>query len=238
MLVRSWNLFHGNTLPPRRRSYVEAMVRMVTADEPDVVCLQELPVWSLRRLQGWSEMQAVADVARGPRLPPPLDRAVTLLHNGLFRSLFTGQAQAILLRRELEVLERSVYVLNQRGWLGIGTGEPRICQIVRLRRPGGGTAVLCNLHATNSARYASEQVERAATYVLEVAQGDEPIVLAGDFNVTPDLRHHGFTEGGPGIDHILVRGDDPDPLDVWPDARRTLNGTLLSDHAPVERSLR
>lgn len=212
-------------------------MQLATADAPDVVCLQELPVWSLRRLEGWTGMRAVTDVARGPRLLPPFDRAVTLAHNGLFRSLFSGQAQAILLRRELDVLERSVYVLNERGPLGIGAGEPRICQIVRLRRQGRATFVLANLHASKSARQAGEQVARAATYVLEFARDDEPVVLAGDFNVTPDLRDHGFTEGGPGIDHVLVRGDAPSPLEVWPADRRTLNGMVLSDHAPVERSL-
>ncbi len=213
------------------------MVRLVTADEPDVVCLQELPVWSLRRLEDWSGMRAVADVARAPRLPPPLDRVITSLATGLFRSLFTGQAQAILLRRELEVLEHSVYVLNERGLLGTGAGEPRICQIVRLRRPAAGTLVLCNLHATNAPRHAREQVERATRYVLELADDREPVVIAGDFNVTPDLRHLGLGEGAPGIDHVLVRGDEAARLEVWPDERRTLNGMLLSDHTPVERTL-
>ena len=36
MVVRSWNLFHGNTSPPRRRAYLEEIVRLATADEPDV----------------------------------------------------------------------------------------------------------------------------------------------------------------------------------------------------------
>jgi len=238
MLVRSWNVFHGNADPPRRRSYLEEMVRLATEDGPDVVCLQELPVWSLRRLEGWSGMRAAGDVARAPRLPPPLDRAITLLDNGRFRSLFAGQAQAILLRRELALLERRVYVLNEGGLLGIGPREPRIGQIARLGNPRGGTVVVCNLHASNPADRAAEQVERAARYVLALAHGDEPVVLAGDFNVAPDLRHHGFGEGGPGIDHVLVRGDDPSPLHVWPPERRTLNGVLLSDHAPVERTLR
>jgi len=232
VLIRSWNVFHGNTTPPSRHAYLDEMVRLATADEPDVVCLQELPVWSLRRLEGWSGMKAVTNVARRPRLLPPVDRLATSLNNGFFRSLFAGQANAILLRRELEVVGRSVFTLNERGVPGIGAGEPRICQIVRLRG-----VVLANLHASKSPKRAEEQAERAATYVLELAQGDEPVVLAGDFNVTPDLRHHGFSEGGPAIDHILVRGDNPGPLDVWPDERRTLNGMLLSDHAPVERSL-
>ena len=48
MLVRSWNLFHGNTLPPGRRSRLEEMVRLATADRPDVLCLQEVPLWALR----------------------------------------------------------------------------------------------------------------------------------------------------------------------------------------------
>ncbi|HZT46105.1 MAG TPA: endonuclease/exonuclease/phosphatase family protein [Gaiellaceae bacterium] len=238
MLVRSWNVFHGNASPPQRRSHLERMVRLATADAPDVLCLQELPVWSLRRLEGWSGMSAVTDVARAPRLPVPVDRAVTLLDNGLFRSLFAGQAQAILLRRELELLERSVYVLNEGRFPGVGVREPRVCQIVRLRTPANGTVVLCNLHASNPADRAAEQVERAAGHVLELAGDDETVVLAGDFNATADLRHHGFGEGGPGIDHVLVRGDDPSPLHVWPVERRTVNGTLLSDHAPVERSLR
>ena len=50
MLVRSWNLFHGNTLPPGRRSRLEEMVRLAIADRPDVLCLQEVPLWSLRQL--------------------------------------------------------------------------------------------------------------------------------------------------------------------------------------------
>jgi endonuclease/exonuclease/phosphatase family metal-dependent hydrolase len=232
VLIRSWNLFHGNTTPPRRHAYLEEMVRLVTVDRPDVVCLQELPVWSLRRLGEWSGMRAIVGVARSPRLPRPLDRLVTSLNNGYFRSLFTGQANAILLQRDLEALQQSVVVLNPHRALGTGAAEPRICQVVRL--PG---LLLANLHASQAPKHAAEQVERAAAHVLELARSDEPIVLAGDFNVTPDLRHHDFSEGGPAIDHILVRGGNAGPLVVWPDVRRTLNGMLLSDHAPVERSL-
>lgn len=219
-------------MPPTRHAYLQEMVSLVTEDSPAAVCLQELPVWSLRHLPRWSGMHVVADAARRPRLPAPFDRYATALNNGFFRSLFAGQANAILLRHDLEVIDRSVFTLNEGGVLGIGAGEPRICQIVRLRG-----LVLANLHASNSPEHAAEQAERAAAHVLDLAEGDEPIVLAGDFNVTPDLRHHGFSEGGPAIDHILVRGGSPGPLDVWPRERRTLNGMLLSDHAPVERSL-
>jgi endonuclease/exonuclease/phosphatase family metal-dependent hydrolase len=49
VLVRSWNLFHGNTLPPQRRGFLDEMVRLASADDPDVVCFQEVPAWALRR---------------------------------------------------------------------------------------------------------------------------------------------------------------------------------------------
>jgi len=236
VLIRSWNLFHGNSSPPTRSSYLAEMIRLATADEPDVLCVQEVPVYAVRRLERWSGMRVLADVARRPRLPAPLDRSVTMLNPGFFRSLFTGQANAILLRRDLRTRDRSTLVLNPRGLLGIGHGERRICQIVRLERPEG-SVLLANLHTTNRPGPAQEQVERAADHLVGLAAPGETIVLAGDFNVTPDLRHHGFSEGGAGIDHVLVRGDDPSPLDVWPDERRRLNGMLLSDHAPVERSI-
>jgi endonuclease/exonuclease/phosphatase family metal-dependent hydrolase len=237
VLIRSWNVFHGNTLPPSKRGHLKRMVRLAAADEPDVLCLQELPVWARGRLADWSGMHVLADVARRPRLPRPLDRRITALNPGLFRSLFTGQANAILVRRELRVSERSVFVLNKGSVFGTGAGERRICQIVRLERPGGGTVVLANLHATHTPGHAQAQVENSVAHLLELASPDEPVVMAGDFNFTPDLRHLGFTGEGPGIDHVLVRGGDPGPLHVWPDERRSLNGMLLSDHAPVERSL-
>ena len=50
LVIRTWNLFHGNTHPPGRRAYLRQMIELVTRDRPDVVCLQELPVWSLARL--------------------------------------------------------------------------------------------------------------------------------------------------------------------------------------------
>ena len=68
-----------------------------------------------------------------------------------------------------------------------------------------------------------------------------PVILAGDFNITPaesttfeELASWGFSAPGPRIDHVLVRGGSPAPLLVWPPERRRFDGRLLSDHAPVE----
>src|SRR3954451_19261578 len=96
LVVRTWNLFHGNAVPPERRGFLDEMVRLVTADGPDVVSLQEVPVWALRHLEERSGMTAVGAVAAQPRLrSAELGRLVTELHHGILRSALTGQANAI-----------------------------------------------------------------------------------------------------------------------------------------------
>ena len=76
---------------------------------------------------------------------------------------------------------------------------------------------------------------RAEAFVSGVA-GALPCILAGDFNLREEhLRElPGWSARGPGIDHVLVRGLSASALSVWPLERRTHNGAVLSDHAPVE----
>jgi endonuclease/exonuclease/phosphatase family metal-dependent hydrolase len=237
VLIRSWNVFHGNASPPRRRSYLEEMVRLATDDRPDVLLLQELPAWALGRLGTWSGMQPLGDVVRKPRLPVGA-RAVTALHLGLLRSLLGGQANAILLAPGLRVLSRNVLVLNPRRGLGVGPGERRICQVARVEGDGGRTLLLGNLHASNAAVPAREQAARAAARLDELARPGDVVVLGGDFNVEGDATAPpGFSAPGPGIDHVLVRGAEASAQRAWPDERRRRDGILLSDHAPVEITL-
>jgi endonuclease/exonuclease/phosphatase family metal-dependent hydrolase len=254
MLIRTWNLFHGNECPPGRRSHLEEMVRLASVDGPDVLLLQELPVWALGEVGGWSGMTAVADAARPPRLGPlpipvGLGRALTSLHPGVLRSALAGQGNAILLGRGFRAADRHVLALNPPAFrrrvardLGLDVverlawaKERRICQAVRAERDGGGSLVLANLHATGSGdrRIPAAEIERAATWAGSFAREGEPVVLGGDFNVErPSLE--GYSEPGPGIDQVLVRGPRPSPLRIWPDERRRVAGILLSDHAPVD----
>src|SRR4051794_23147683 len=93
------------------------MVRLVTADRPGIVLLQELPAWALGRLEDWSGMTAVADVAQPPRFGPVpisagLGRTLTSIRPGLLRSAFAGQGNAILVGDGLRVVSREVVVLN------------------------------------------------------------------------------------------------------------------------------
>jgi endonuclease/exonuclease/phosphatase family metal-dependent hydrolase len=205
LLVRTWNLFHGNTVPPGREDRLEEMVRLAAEDDPDVVCLQEVPVWALELLDDWSGMIAVGDVAARPSLGPlpstaELGRRLTSLHHGVLRSTFTGQANAVLVAPQHRILERESIVLNpgtfrdaQARWLGLPllarlawARERRVCQALRLRLPDERTALVANLHATSyrpDDRLADAEVLRAATFADALAHPDELCILAGDFNV-------------------------------------------------------
>ena len=227
MLVRNWNVFHGNTQPPGRQSRLQEMIRLATADRPDVLCLQEVPLWALPRLARWSGMRGRWVVTKKPRLPAWLGGAITRFHNGLFRSAIAGQANAILLGPGLEPLEHHTLRIDDR------RREQRWCHAVRLE-----TLIVANLHASNDFRnpeLVAAEIVRAERFVSELADG-LPCVLAGDFNLRAEnlLELPGFTALGPGIDHVLVRGLAAAPLLTWPEERRRHNGRVLSDHPPVE----
>jgi endonuclease/exonuclease/phosphatase family metal-dependent hydrolase len=231
LLVRTWNLFHGNAVPPGREAFLEQMVRLVSDDGPDVVCLQEVPVWALARLGEWSGMSAVGAVAARPRLGSArLGGALTSLHAGRLRSGLTGQANATLVSPRLRVGEQRTFVLSRRG-----EGERRVCQAVRLADVG----LVANFHVTSA--HADEQFLRAAAFADALALPDEPVILCGDANIRPgagstygELAAWGFSAPVAGIDQILVRGLPVTPASVWPEERRRVGGRLLSDHAPAE----
>jgi endonuclease/exonuclease/phosphatase family protein len=181
------------------------MVRFVVADDPDILCLQEVPVWALPQLAGWSGMNAFGDVAQPPRfgplpIPAELGRELNSVHHGLLRSAFSGQANAILVSSNAQPLAHDRLALNSREFragearrLGLGltarlawAKERRVVQAVRARFSDDATLLVANLHATSfdaDQRLADVELLRAATFVDGLAEPGDVVVLAGDFNV-------------------------------------------------------
>jgi endonuclease/exonuclease/phosphatase family metal-dependent hydrolase len=225
MVVRTWNLFHGNTVPPGRRAFLREMVELITADRPGVVCLQEIPLWALPHLASWSGMQAVSAVAREPRVGSArLGGLLTDLHHGLLRSALTGEADAILVAPHFEVSHERELIVSTDG----------IRRLMHGLRLDGGVFV-ANFHTTGDDQF------RMVADIVQSQAGEEAIV-AGDANLRPGdgktyglLRRRGFSEPLAGsIDQILVRGVPSTPPAAWPEERRRVGGRVLSDHAPVE----
>ncbi len=213
------------------------MVELVTADGPDIVALQEVPVWALARLERWTGMAARWVVTAPALLVAPLARLVTELNAALFRSLVTGQANALLFGPRVRVGEQRLLCLtpsvSRWAWLVRRGIQQRYLQAVDVEAEGRGLTV-ANVHTTNDPRRARGEVARAAAFVADA----ERCVLLGDFNVRRPVLE-GFSPALAGIDQILVRGLEleGEPR-VWPRERRTLDGLVLSDHAPVEAIVR
>ena len=223
MLIRSWNVYHGRSSPARRRAYLQQVVRLASSDRPDILCLQELPLWSLPQLAGWSGMLTFPARTRRAPFGPDIGRVLTATHHGVIRSAFSGQANAILVGAGHHAEDLGYLPISDRGH------HPRVCQAVRVDHG----LVVGNIHA--SGPVAENEVERALAWLDQRVRAGETLVLAGDFNARLDLP--GFTAPHHGIDHIFVRDAESTPLDVWPVERRRQNGVVLSDHAPVELTI-
>jgi endonuclease/exonuclease/phosphatase family metal-dependent hydrolase len=203
------------------------MIELASDDDPDVLCLQEVPVWAIPRIDDWSGMTCVGAITRPPLWLGPASTWVTRLHQGLFRSGLAGQANAILVARPHVVTDLGHERISDDG------RERRLVQAVRLE---DARVVVGNLHASNEFRDPAvprAEVGRARAFVEQLARPEEPVVLAGDFNVG-DPGLDGYSPPREGIDHVLVRGAPAGPLTAWSVARRTTNGVVLSDHPPVE----
>lgn len=239
--MRTWNLFHGRTVPEGRGLELERMVRLVTEDGPALVGLQEVPVWALGRLEEWSGMRAFWAVAM-PALGGPFARRLTELHPRRLRSALVGQANALLLGAGLEpggaqsVIRLNPVDLRRSRRLGVRerlewAWNRRVCQLLPART-GGEDLLAVNLHASKPQHLAQVELARLAELLP-----DGPAVVLGDFNT----RETGLPEFSPpiaGVNQILIRGleVESEPR-AWPEERRRAGSVLLSDHAPVEAAL-
>jgi endonuclease/exonuclease/phosphatase family metal-dependent hydrolase len=219
MLVLTWNLFHGRSVPESPRALLPEFAARLAAWAWDVALLQEVPPWWPAELGPACGASArSAPTARNWLLP--VRRFVAERRPDLIRS-GGGGANAILVRGEA-IREHRVHVL--RWW-----PERRVVHGVRL---AGGWWV-SNLHAqAHSERRARDDVAAAAAATLAWA-GAAPAVLGGDLNLRAPVAAAGFTAlAGHSVDHVLGHR-----LEAAAPGTTLARGTL-SDHAPLVVELR
>jgi endonuclease/exonuclease/phosphatase family metal-dependent hydrolase len=233
LLVRTWNVYHGRTHPVTRQTHLQRMIELVTADKPDLVALQEVPLWSLGKLDDWTGMAVRWAVTVPAILLAPLAKLVTDIDARRVRSFLTGQANVLLAGPHVELGEQRLLLLNPEvskwDWLFRRGPQQRFVQAVDVTAYGQAF-VMANVHTTNRPEQALRELERAAGFVADA----ECCVLSGDFNVR---RHtvEGYSPPIDGVDQIVVRGLELERgPEAWPRERRTVDGAVLSDHAPVE----
>ena len=181
------------------------MVDLANADAPGVLLLQEVPVWSLGRLEEWSGMRRIRS-SRGRRPAVGASAAwLTRQHTGLFRSRLARAGDGRARRPRPSV----------RGPRGSQVSEPgrerRVVQAVRVEGLGvvANTAPHADVGSARSvARPSWSGCERSSR---ALARPGEPRMIGGDLNIVqPALA--GYEGGGDGIDHVLVAGIRAAPL--------------------------
>ena len=204
------------------------MIRLAVADRPDVLCLQEVPLWALPRLERWSGMTARSrrDAAGGP--VGSAGRADHAAAQRLLPLGARGTGERDPARGGLEPLEHRSLRIDA------GRGEQRHCHAVRL-----DGLVVANLHATNDFSPPGRR-----------GRGDRPggglRLRARRAPARRPRRRLQPPRGAPARAGGLVgararesttcscAASAASPLLVWPRERRLQNGVVLSDHAPVE----
>jgi endonuclease/exonuclease/phosphatase family metal-dependent hydrolase len=256
VLVLSWNLFHGRSLPATNRSLYDEFAAKLGQWSWDVALLQEVPPWwpaPLAHELGVEQCSALT--SRNALLA--LRRAIAERRPELLKSN-GGGCNAILSRTPIAEHR----TLRLRRW-----PERRVAQLARLR---DGTCVV-NLHASTRPARAVAELARLWPYALDWAGADR-LILGGDLNLrtpppppTPaDAREQSPAAGeaserggaivhvaGSGVDHVYTRGllpIDPDEAVTGatgdsgrPSRAIVLNDgrrVELSDHAPLLARLR
>jgi endonuclease/exonuclease/phosphatase family metal-dependent hydrolase len=220
VLVLSWNLFHGRSVPGAGRDLLEEFAAMLAGWDWDLALLQEVPPW-------WPDPLAPACRAEARSAPTsrnlllPARRALARLPDVIKSN--GGGANAILARIPLG----SVRVVRLRT-----RPERRVAQLAQLN---GGT-VLANYHGSARVPLAEEELARLGELVLAqaAASGNGAAVLGGDLN----LRHPrvaGMEQvAARDVDHIFAAGFTRTSSHVA--ERGALVGgreVELSDHPPL-----
>ena len=232
------------------------MIRLATEDRPDVLCLQELPVWSLKRLGG---LERDAGLRRGRRAAAAAERRARPADDRappgplpLGRS--PGQANAILLRPELRAcsarsrscstrsrsaaaISRELH-LSRRMRATLGQGAPRLPGGPHRGPDRGEPARDRAARLAGRRRRAAARGRRSPT-----ASPSRATCSCWPATSTSSASARRRCRSWPsGASRSRSRGSTrcssaargPGPAHRWPDERRRVDGRLLSDHAPVE----
>jgi endonuclease/exonuclease/phosphatase family metal-dependent hydrolase len=213
MVVLTWNLFHGRSLPDTPRELLDAFAQRLAGWDWDVALLQEVPPWWPPALG--RACRASARTALTSRNQLAVLRRFAARRRPDLTKSGGGGANAILVRGQTIVAHRSQLL---RRW-----PERRVAHGVRT----SGGWWISNVHAqAHVERWARADVRRTLLATMAWA-GDAPTVLGGDLNLRAPVVPGFSAVAGRDVDHLFVRGA------VACGPARLLERDGLSDHAPL-----
>jgi hypothetical protein len=232
MILRTWNVARGKQ--------IREMVELVTADRPEIVCLQDVPVKALGQAGSWSGMKALGDNEE--------------------KSLFGGTGSLVLAPSDATVIEHKTITLNtnvfceeQGHKLGLDEKQMRawesprrICQVVKVELPNRRRVLVANVHtSTREHRLVDAELRRAVNFVERQLELGDVLVFTGWYELGGEpsetissLLGHQRESRWYGVQSpfpmLVVLGAEIESFRTWPDEERTYGGKLLSSYPPVE----
>lgn len=228
--VMSYNIHHCN--PPSKAGVIdiEAIVRAIRAESPDLVALQEVDVNTERS----GEFNQAAEIANALEMYYFFGKAID----------FQGGDYGVAILSKYPLSETFVHRLPTES----GTnGEARVIATANLELMDGSTISFGSTHLDAQSDPANRllQIQRIA----EIAASEElPFIIAGDFNATPESEVIQILDGSftrtcrlcsptipvvtptRAIDYIAFRH----PGNKWSvESHKVVNETYASDHRPV-----
>jgi len=220
--VLSYNIHHG--AGNDEVLDLERIARLVRSLNPHLVALQEVD----KRTERTGGVDQAAELGRLTGMSPVF---------GAFMD-YQGGEYGMAVLSALPIVDARTHRLPE-------GPEPRSALAVRVRLPGdGGELTFVGIHLYRTAEERLAQARR----LLEVLPAEGPVILAGDFNSTPDsavmaLIRETFTIPDKGDDHFTFPSHEADrEIDflAWrPGERfavvesRVIDEPLASDHRPV-----
>lgn len=204
---------------------LERIARLIRSLDPDLVALQEID----NRTERTGGVDQAAELGRmtgmGSVFGPFMD--------------YQGGQYGMAVLSDLPFVNPTNHQLPE-------GPEPRSAQAIRVQLPdGAGELIFAGIHFY---RTAEERMAQARRLLEVLGPEDVPVILAGDFNSTPDsevMSFIGETFATPdkGEDHFTFRSDRPDrEIDfiVYRPAHRftvlesrVIDEPVASDHRPV-----
>lgn len=204
---------------------LERIARLIRSLDPDLVALQEID----NRTERTGGVDQAAELGRLTGMGSAFGRFMD----------YQGGRYGMAVLSDLPVVNPTNHRLPE-------GPEPRSSLAVRVQLPdGAGELIFAGIHFY---RTAGERMAQARRLLELLESEDVPVILAGDFNSTPDsevMAFIGETFAVPdkGADHLTFRSDRPDrEIDfiVYRPAHRftvvesrVIDEPVASDHRPV-----
>lgn len=165
--ILCYNIHHAS--PPSKPESIDldAIAKVITSQQPDLVALQEVDVFTGRS----GPHNQAEELANRTGLKPYFFKAID----------FDGGEYGVAILSRYPVTQSNVYPLPTREGSG---GEPRVLATTFIQLPGAKQIVFACTHLDAQADSVNRQLQiNAIADILK--ETSLPIILAGDFNATP-----------------------------------------------------